>query len=343
MPNSLRQIVLLLFAPVFLVACDMPPMDSTQQGFRGTSMAQISNPEDDWRTSLVNQVPEPLPPSPAAGPKAGDILQNVQVLGDLSIAQFTRMMTAITAWVSPEQGCTYCHAGANFADDDLYTKVVARRMLQMTMDINNQWKDHVGDTGVTCYTCHRGKNVPEYIWFKGTDDIRETRGMAASRKGQNLASATINSSSLPYDPFSALIGQSNEEAAHLVSVQSIRALPAKNQTGDMASTEETYALMIHMSQGLGVNCTHCHNSRAFNVWDQSNPARTTAWYGIRMARDLNTNYLDPLQSTYPENRLGVHGDAPKANCETCHQGVSKPMYGQSMLGDYPGLALPPSQ
>ena len=53
----------------------------------------------------------------------------------------------------------------NFADDSLYTKVVARRMLEMTRHINGAWTDHVAETGVTCYTCHRGELVPPNIWF----------------------------------------------------------------------------------------------------------------------------------------------------------------------------------
>ena len=57
--------------------------------------------------------------------------------------------------------------------------------------------------------------------------------------------------------------------------------------------------MISMSQALGVNCTYCHNSRSFAVWDASTPKRTTAWYGIRMARDLNNDYLVPLTATFP--------------------------------------------
>ena len=78
-------------------------------------------------------------------------------------------MTTITQWVSPEQGCNYCHNPANLASDELYTKVVSRRMIQMTQAINSDWSDHVGNAGVNCYTCHRGLNVPEYIWFAEGD------------------------------------------------------------------------------------------------------------------------------------------------------------------------------
>ena len=60
-----------------------------------------------------------------------------------------------------------------------------------------------------------------------------------------------------------------------------------------------------------------------------------------MVRDVNTAYLDPLLSVYPHNRLGPLGDAPKANCTTCHQGIPKPLYGVSMLKDYPELAAAP--
>ena len=46
-------------------------------------------------------------------PLAKDIYENVQVLGDLTEDNFTRLMGAITQWVSPEEGCAYCHAKAD--------------------------------------------------------------------------------------------------------------------------------------------------------------------------------------------------------------------------------------
>jgi len=95
--------------------------------------------------------------------------------------------------------------------------------------------------------------------------------------------------------------------------------------------------MTHFSGALGVNCTYCHNSRAWGLWNESTPQRVTAWYGIRMARDLNNNYLVPLQPVFPPARLGVTGDAPKVNCATCHQGVYKPLFGAQMAQAFPEL------
>jgi len=107
--------------------------------------------------------------------------------------------------------------------------------------------------------------------------------------------------------------------------------------------EQTYGLMMHMSEALGVNCTFCHNSRSFTSWDSSTPQRATAWYGIRMVRDVNAHFLEPLTATFPSDRKGPLGDVAKVNCETCHQGVYKPLFGVSMLKDYPELAGPSAQ
>ncbi|HSM22486.1 MAG TPA: photosynthetic reaction center cytochrome PufC, partial [Rubrivivax sp.] len=102
-------------------------------------------------------------------------------------------------------------------------------------------------------------------------------------------------------------------------------------------TEQTYGLMMHMSAGLGVNCTYCHNTRNFKEWEGAPPQRTTAWHGIRMARDLNNEYIVPLTASFPASRLGPTGDVAKVNCATCHQGVYKPLYGAPMAKDYPAL------
>lgn len=324
---------LILLAVAFLAGCERPPVDTVQRGYRGTGMLQVYNPRTVAATAEEHAVPEPIAAVEAGGPPAGTVYQNVQVLNDLSVAEFTRTMVAITSWVAPKEGCTYCHAGGNFASDDLYTKVVARRMFQMTRHLNSEWKAHVADTGVTCFTCHRGQPVPARIWF--VDQGPKTAlGPAGDRAEQNAPAAAVGYSSLPYDPFTAYL---RDKAAREIRVAGPAALPEGNRHS-IKETEGTYALMMHMSDALGVNCTYCHNSRAFYDWEQSTPQREKAWHGIRMVRDLNETFLDPLGPTYPPHRLGAGGDAPKANCSTCHQGVYKPLYGRAMLPDYPALA-----
>ena len=86
--------------------------------------------------------------------------------------------------------------------------------------------------------------------------------------------------------------------------------------------------------------TYCHNTQNFDV-ERRTQQRVTAWYGIRLVRDLNNNYINPLTPLYANvaGRKGP-GDLPKANCATCHQGAFKPLYGASMIKDYPALQGP---
>jgi photosynthetic reaction center cytochrome c subunit len=154
--------------------------------------------------------------------------------------------------------------------------------------------------------------------------------MSGDNALQNLPSKNVDLTALPYDPYSPyLLGSEDIRVAGM--------LPVTGKLESMQHTEKTYALMIHMSKGLGVNCTYCHNTRSFQSWDGSTPQRMTAWYGIRMARDLNNAYLTGLTGTFPANRLGPMGDVAKVNCTTCHQGVFKPLYGAAMAKDYPAL------
>jgi photosynthetic reaction center cytochrome c subunit len=325
-----RAALLAATAAVLLAGCERPPVETVQRGYRGTGMELVYNPRLLAEQQALNQAPPATPPAPAEGPKAKDIYQNVQVLGDLSIAQFTRHMAAITQWVSPKEGCNYCHNPANLADDSKYTKIVARKMIQMTQHVNADWKNHVGNTGVTCYTCHRGNPVPSNVWFQVPPQDKRAN-FIGDQAGQNQASKVVGLTSLPYDPFTPFL-----DGDKPIRVNGTTALP----TGNMASikqAEHTYALMVHMSTGLGVNCTFCHNSSNFGKWEDSAPQRTTAWWGIRMARDLNNAYLEPLTANFPANRLGPLGDVAKINCATCHQGAYKPLYGAQMAKDFPEL------
>ena len=323
--------LLALAASALLAGCERPPVNMVQHGYRGTGMAEVYNPRSVAMLAEGNRLPDLVPAVPAGGPAAAQVYQNVKVLNDLSVGDFTRLMVAMTNWVAPQQGCTYCHEGANFASDGLYTKVVARKMLQMTRKINSDWKTHVAETGVTCYTCHRGNNIPANVWFTAPEQ-KQAAGMLGNKAQQNSPNAAVALASLPYDPFTPFLSQAKE-----IRVIGTSALPEGNRHS-VKQGEWTYGLMMHMSKSLGVNCTYCHNTRSFAAWDASTPQRGTAWYGIRMVRDLNNGYLEPLTPVFPAHRLGAGGDVAKTNCATCHLGAYKPLNGASMLKDYPQLA-----
>lgn len=335
---------LFAIAPLVLLAgCELGTKVVEQVGPRGSGTDLVVDKSSAPKVGEVPSPPFELTVDPA-GQKAREAYQNVQVLGDLSADEFNYTMAALTNWVSPDNGtlknggCNYCHNPENMASDELYTKVVARKMLQMTRTINSQWRPHFqasangGNAGVTCWTCHRGQPVPAYNWSMAPDD---PKGLKGNKHGQNTPGINnVSFASLPYDPFTAYL-----ENANVIRVQGPSAYPRGHEVS-IPQTEKSYALMMHFSNALGVNCTYCHNAQAFGNWGESRTQRVSAWYGIRMVRDINHNYIGALGDVWPANRRGPGGDPYKVNCTTCHQNINKPLGGYPMLKDYPGLKGP---
>jgi len=306
----------------------LPPAKSQQIGYRGVAMVQTKDASVVAANARITAPPPPYQADPG-GQKAKEVYPNLQVLGDLSEDQFNRLMASFAEWVGGEQGCAYCHNPENMGDYSRYQLIVARRMIQMTRAINTDWTSHVGQTGVTCYTCHAGQGVPKNVWYNepGPTAAGHTKWVGYTGD-QNIVAKNAGLTSLPHNALNEFL--LNDKA---IRVHTNTALPSGNKATIM-DTEHTWSLMMHMSESLGQNCTFCHNSRAFNAWDESPPQRVTAFYGIRMARAINKTFLEPLTSTFPQNRLGKTGDVAKVGCATCHQGLNKPMNGAQMLKDY---------
>ncbi len=327
----------LVAAVLLLMGCERTASD--QRGPRGTAQVQLKKPSALAALADANRIPPPEEAADPEAPPASEVFVNVKVLGDLSATEFSRVMQAFSTWVAPEQGCDYCHNPDKLESDEKYPKVVARRMIQMTRHINTDWKAHVAETGVTCWTCHRGQAVPSGDWFNGLGPQGGVSDLSSNfthrPAGKNAPAPNAGGSALPSDPLSQYLTTGLSE----IRVQSSTPLRERDRPPvSIKNATSTYALMMYMSGSLGVNCTYCHNTRAMARWDESTPQRVTAWHGIRMVRDLNTAYLTPLEPLFPANRLGPHGDGPKVGCATCHKGVFKPLNGVSPLLDYLALA-----
>jgi photosynthetic reaction center cytochrome c subunit len=334
-----------IFFAVMIIAWGQPyATTSMQTGPRGTGM-HVPEFDRDLAagdpTVIDFYTDEPFVPEEGEE-LAGDIYENVQVLGDLTDANFNRLMGAITQWVAPEEGCTYCHANAadgEYADDDLYTKVVARNMLLMTRNINVNWDAHVNanyEVGVTCYTCHRGQPVPNNVWFRVGPVNSNAEGWPAI---QNRATMTSNFTSLPSTYLETYLLENDEGGYNQIAVHDLDSR-VQQQPGDplIQQAEMTYGFMNYIANSLGVNCVFCHNSRAFYDGAQNTPQWGTASLGIIMVQEMIAEYLLPLEDVYPENRLGpVYGDAPLAACRTCHQGYQQPMQGLNVIANWPEL------
>lgn len=82
--------------------------------------------------------------------------KNIQIFKHLPATQVDPTMAFIAGSLGVK--CSYCHVPNQFDKDDKPTKLAARRMIQMVLDLNKQ--SFNGQSGVSCYTCHRGKPTP---------------------------------------------------------------------------------------------------------------------------------------------------------------------------------------
>ena len=97
-PARATASALLIAGFALLSGCwERPPVDTVQSGIRGIGSEQVINPRLDAAKYKKNAIPTPIPPADAEGPPATLVFQNVQVLKDLNIGQFTRVMQANVA------------------------------------------------------------------------------------------------------------------------------------------------------------------------------------------------------------------------------------------------------
>lgn len=100
---------------------------------------------------------------------------NLQVLPkNIAPEELVRMMRGISGALGVE--CNFCHApnpkgrGLDFASDAKPDKAMARIMMRMTKNINENFMTQIHDPDATamdkhvsCGTCHRGHSMPEHF------------------------------------------------------------------------------------------------------------------------------------------------------------------------------------
>jgi photosynthetic reaction center cytochrome c subunit len=326
----------------FVPSWTHPPVGGIQIGPSPTSMIEFSRGQ--MPEPVSQQAPPPLPSAQDNG--QAQAYKNVKVLTGVSPAEFIRLQQAITQWVAPRQGCSFCHQGNDYASDANPRKQAARLMLGMVRHINADWATHVQPAGVTCFTCHRGQPVPAETWFPSNPaPINE---FVAKQENWRESADTVRK----FFPDASWEEYLLEDTP--ISVQSSTALPSHTVASQIVA-KRVYEMMMQMSEGIGVNCGYCHNSRVLQSWAQSTPNRWNGYSGLKLTQDLNRNYLLRLATIIPQNRAIMHETAmpvipareqsPQAGnglvvCATCHYARPEPLGGANMVKDYPGLTGP---
>lgn len=96
------------------------------------------------------------PSTESAVELAGTAFKNVTALSEMPADQMGKVMNLMSA--SLGVNCQFCHEGFDFAKERVAHKDIARKMIEMTFDLNNKHFD--GRNEITCFTCHRGQAHP---------------------------------------------------------------------------------------------------------------------------------------------------------------------------------------
>lgn len=121
------------------------------------------HPDAASANSVSGPAQTPATPTAAQEKTTEQVQKNIKVLTGLPQSQLIPVMNYMAASVG--RRCNYCHVNTNgqwdYASDEKQEKNTAREMVKLVLDVNkNTFK---GNTEVTCYTCHRGRNSPQGI------------------------------------------------------------------------------------------------------------------------------------------------------------------------------------
>ncbi len=133
------------------------------------------NPEEP--TAAPAEVPTPAQADPAKIPPPAtesDQLENGSQRSEKKMpAKPTNLKVLPKRWTTAQvekymrseikrglgKGCRFCHDVQDFASDKNPHKVMARKMMKMTRDMNKQYFG--GKKELNCYTCHKGNEEPK--------------------------------------------------------------------------------------------------------------------------------------------------------------------------------------
>jgi photosynthetic reaction center cytochrome c subunit len=114
--------------------------------------------------ALLPSTVAPAQPADQRPKMAEDVFKNIQVLKGIPVNEFMDTMGFFSAALG--LNCTGCHVAESLQDldkfaEDVPRKRTARRMISMVQGIDKA--NFGGRRALTCYTCHRGTQVPEVI------------------------------------------------------------------------------------------------------------------------------------------------------------------------------------
>ena len=105
--------------------------------------------------------PQPQRQQPSPDVPAEQVFKNIQVLKGMPSDQLPDTMQFIATSLGVR--CDFCHVPQQFDSDQNEHKLIARRMMQMQMDLNSRHLADLGGERISCFTCHQGRSGAPHL------------------------------------------------------------------------------------------------------------------------------------------------------------------------------------
>ena len=208
--------------------------------------------------------------SSSSAKTAGEAYKNIQVLKAAPAEQLVPAMQFISA--SLGVGCDHCHVQGAFEKDDKKNKETARKMMQMTLAINQNNFD--GHQEVTCYSCHRGGAKPISIPII-SDEV-----------------ASLSPPPLPAAPADLPSGNSLVEKyiQALGGIEALKKVSSRVEKGNASSAGREYSVdILAKSPDKGLTVTHLPDGDLATAYSAQSGWQLTPG---RPTRELTSTEID---------------------------------------------------
>jgi len=145
-PNILKLTVAILFTVSAFVVMGKVSAQKT------VSLSPVT------ASSLGIAVPAQTPSAASQEKTVEQTRKNIKVLTGMPDSQLIPVMNFFAT--SMGRRCDFCHVNP-WESDEKPEKQTAREMIKMVLDVNKT--TFKGNTTVSCYTCHRGRNQPQGV------------------------------------------------------------------------------------------------------------------------------------------------------------------------------------
>ncbi|MCA1642731.1 MAG: c-type cytochrome [Acidobacteria bacterium] len=113
------------------------------------------------QTAGAGQPQQPPRQQPSSDVPAEQVFKNIQVLKGMPSDQLQPTMEFMASSLGVR--CDFCHVVQQFEKDDKDHKQIARRMIQMQLDMNSRYLANLGGERISCYTCHQGRSGAPHL------------------------------------------------------------------------------------------------------------------------------------------------------------------------------------